>query len=106
MPSIPTRMRTTIAAASLVSSKIHVIAATELFDLRDDPRKQANVAGRHPDLVAKLDRALDQWRDRLVIGTSEEFDLTGEELREFTELDYVGERKPKRPSDASQKGGK
>ncbi len=75
----------------------YLISAIELYALRDDGREQTNVAARHPALVAKLDRVLEQWRERLVIGASEEFDMTDEELREFEELGYVGSRKPKPP---------
>ena len=35
----------------------------ELYSLADDPSEQTNLADRHPDRVAALQRQLNQWRD-------------------------------------------
>ncbi len=33
----------------------------QLFDLTSDPREQTNLAAEHPDVVARLAKAIDQW---------------------------------------------
>ena len=35
--------------------------ANELFDIRDDPRQQKNVAADHPSVVARLGKVYDKW---------------------------------------------
>jgi arylsulfatase A-like enzyme len=39
---------------------------TLLYDLESDPGESANVAAAHPDVVARLDAKLDEWRKGLV----------------------------------------
>ena len=42
-------------------SLVHEGKAWQLFDLAADPGERVNVAGEHPDVVARLTAAYDQW---------------------------------------------
>lgn len=67
------------------------IAAQELYDLREDPEEMNNIAADNPDVVERLERALDAWRlqqDRSRPKLRPK--LTPERIQELRELGYLG----------------
>jgi arylsulfatase A-like enzyme len=50
---------------SFITGKRHDVAEIELYDLKNDPTEQVNVAAKHPEVVAKLKEKVLAW-DRSV----------------------------------------
>lgn len=66
----------------------------ELFDHHNDPDDLVDVAGEHPEVVARLAEMLSAWRrkaveDRLAVNVEEGSDLSPEELERLRALGYV-----------------
>lgn len=66
----------------------------ELFDAKRDPLDQRNVAADHPDVMARLSKALDGWHQmalasRLKPDTETTKSMTPEQLQKLRSLGYV-----------------
>ncbi len=66
----------------------------ELYEFLRDPRDQADVAAQHPEVVARLARALESWKSaasaaRLAPDSSAAAGLTTEQLEKLRSLGYV-----------------
>ena len=44
-----------------ITGRKHQVEEMELYDLRNDPQERANVAGKHPEVVARLKKRLLEW---------------------------------------------
>jgi hypothetical protein len=49
------------AHSAIQNSRFTLVNNKELYDLQADPGEKVNVIGEHPDVVAKLRAAHDQW---------------------------------------------
>jgi arylsulfatase A-like enzyme len=49
------------AACAIQNARFTLVNNEELYDLQADPGETTNVIAQHPDVVAKLRRAYDQW---------------------------------------------
>ncbi len=49
------------ANCSIRNQRFHLVKNTELYDLPADPGEKTNVADKHPEVVADLQKAYDQW---------------------------------------------
>ena len=49
------------ARCSLRNQRFHLVNNTELYDLPADPGETTNVADKHPEVVAAMQKAYDQW---------------------------------------------
>ena len=49
------------ARSGIQNSRFSLVNNDELYDLKADPGEQTNVIARHPEVVAKLRAAYDQW---------------------------------------------
>jgi len=58
----------------------------QLFDLRADPGEQTDVAGEHPEVVARLDAAYDKWWAEVIPATLENERAQGPAVNPFKEL--------------------
>jgi hypothetical protein len=66
----------------------------ELYDSAKDPLNATDVAAQHPDVVARLSKALDGWRQmaraaRLKPDAEATKNLTPEQLQRLRSLGYV-----------------
>jgi hypothetical protein len=66
----------------------------ELYEWKADPLDQKNVASQHPDVVARLGKALDAWRStaeaaRLPSDAEATKDLDPEALERLRALGYI-----------------
>jgi arylsulfatase A-like enzyme len=66
----------------------------ELYDFAKDPLNQTDVAAQHPDVVARLTKALDGWKQmaeaaRLKPDSESTKNLTPEQLQRLRSLGYV-----------------
>ena len=66
----------------------------ELYDVRKDPGEQANVASEHPEVVARLAKALDGWHKmalaaRLEPDSQATQGMSAEQLERLRSLGYV-----------------
>ncbi len=68
----------------------YLIGERELFRLTDDPREQANVIDRFPEIAERLSRVLQEWRESLQQGRMTQQELSEEELKEMERLGYLG----------------
>jgi hypothetical protein len=44
-----------------MTDKWHLIRGEELYDMDNDPGQTTDVAGKHPEVVAKLRNAYEEW---------------------------------------------
>jgi hypothetical protein len=68
--------------SSVMTDKWHLIRGEELYDMDHDPGQTLNIAGEHPEIVEKLNKAYEHWWDdtsvdfedycEIIINTEEE----------------------------------
>ena len=65
---------------------------TELYDLREDPGEQTNLAHKHPERVEKFTAVVAAFerQNRPTTATPEQIEITPEELEALRALGYVG----------------
>ncbi len=74
----------------------------ELYDLSADPGETKNLAGEHPEVIAELSRAYDQWWAEVVPATLENEKAEGPAINPFHEIYY---RQFGKPTSATGKSG-
>jgi arylsulfatase A-like enzyme len=66
------------------NSRFRFVNNRELYDIRNDPGEKTNVIAQHPEVVAKMRRAYDQWWDE-VLPAMENEDAVGPKVNPFKE---------------------
>jgi len=70
---------------------VYPIEEVELYDLRQDPDEQENLADRQPETVKALAAEIQEWRDRTHLGEIPSQEMDPERLEELRALGYVFE---------------
>lgn len=70
---------------SIQDSRYSLVNNRELYDLKEDPGESKNVIDQHPDVVAKLRKAYDQWWEEVQPLLVNE-DAKGPRINPFKEL--------------------
>ena len=96
---------------SVFNSRFRLVENKQLFDYRTDPGEKTDVAAEHPDVVAKLRAAYDQWWSE-VLPCLENESVTGPPVNPWKEAfwkQYGGgpaSQPASRPAGADRKGKK
>ena len=67
------------------NSRFHLVNNFELYDLKSDPAEKQNVIDQHPEAVAKMRAAYDQWWEEILPALENEA-VTGPSVNPFKEL--------------------
>ena len=70
---------------SIQDSRYSLVNNRELYDLKEDPGETKNVIDQHPDVVARLRKAYDQWWEEVQLLLVNE-DAKGPRINPFKEL--------------------
>ncbi len=82
---------------SIFNSRFRLVGNKELFDYRADPGEKTDVADKHPEVVAQLSKAYDQWWSE-ILPCLENEDLDGPKVNPFKEAFW--KQYGNRPADA------
>jgi arylsulfatase len=67
------------------NSRFHLVNNNELYDLKTDPGETNNVLSAHPEIVAQMRTAYDQWWSEILPALENE-NVTGPKVNPFKEL--------------------
>ena len=73
------------AHCAVRNSRFRLVNNTELFDIKADPGETTNVFAQHPDVVAAMRRAYDEWWDE-ILPCLENETAVGPKVNPFKEL--------------------
>jgi len=73
------------ANCAVLGSQFHLVNNTELYDVKADPGESKNVIAEHPEIVATMRRAYDQWWGEIVPALVNE-DAVGPKINPFKAL--------------------